>query len=129
MKRDKISNDKIIKALHKHCGIVQSAATMLKIDRGTLAGWIKDDEELQKAQEAAREGLLDEMESKLLQNVRDGKEASIIFGLKTLGRNRGYVERIEYAEHIEQELFPDGNDNLEPEPDEEEEGEDYLNEE
>lgn len=121
MRRDKISNEQIIKALIKHNGLVKYAASMLKIDRNTLATWIKDEPLLQEAQQEAREGFIDEMESQLAKNVRDGKEASVIFGLKTLGRNRGYVERIEYAEHIEQELFPDRDPNsLEPETDEEE---------
>lgn len=120
MKRDKISNEKIEKALNKHCGIVMGAASMLKINRVTLAEWIKEDPELQRMQENAREGLIDEVESQLLKNIKAGKEASIIFAAKTLGRTRGYVERIEYAEHVEQELFPDGDgSDLEPEIDEE----------
>lgn len=41
------------------------------------------------------ESLLDYAETKLMQNIKDGKEASIFFFLKTKGKKRGYVETFE----------------------------------
>ncbi len=41
------------------------------------------------------ESLIDYAESMLMSNIKDGKETSIIFYLKTKGKERGYVERVE----------------------------------
>ena len=39
--------------------------------------------------------LIDYAETKLMQNIKEGKEASIFFFLKTKGKNRGYIETVE----------------------------------
>ncbi|MEF2920033.1 MAG: hypothetical protein U0O22_06120, partial [Acutalibacteraceae bacterium] len=41
------------------------------------------------------EATLDFVESKLLENIKKGEVTSIIFYLKTKGRNRGYQEKTE----------------------------------
>ena len=41
------------------------------------------------------ESLIDYAETKLMQNIKDGKETSIFFFLKTKGKRRGYVETVE----------------------------------
>lgn len=41
------------------------------------------------------ESLIDYAETKLMQNIKDGKEASIFFFLKTKGKKRGYIETVE----------------------------------
>ena len=45
--------------------------------------------------ESIEDVALDFAESALHDNIKNGKEASIIFYLKTKGKNRGYVERQE----------------------------------
>lgn len=87
----------IAKALEQSGGLVSPAADALKIHRTTLHGWLRDDPELQKAKESARERVLDLAESKLIANIKEGKEASIFFTLKTLGKKRGFVERHEFT--------------------------------
>lgn len=111
MKRDEISNEQIKEALDKSHGIALIAARRLGIHRNTLAYWIEEDEDLKKHYKAGKESLIDLAESKFVQNIKAGKEKSILFALSTLGKERGYVERHEYAEHIEQELFPDADHN------------------
>lgn len=111
-KREHFTLEQIELAFIQAKGIVSDAAKKLKIDgkpitRKTLHDWINQEPILKEYQENGREDLLDLAEGKLLTNIRKGREQSILFALKTLGRNRGYVERIEYAEHNEQELFPD----------------------
>ena len=41
------------------------------------------------------ESNIDFAETVLLKNIREGKETSLIFFLKTKGRERGYIEKIE----------------------------------
>jgi len=118
--RESYPNERIIKAIEDNDGLIKHAAKELQVTRRTLNNWIygnasKDppmekDQELIEAVQDAREGLIDDGESHLAKNVRDGKEASIFFLLKTLGKDRGYVERQEWAEHVEQPLFDDEDD-------------------
>lgn len=48
-----------------------------------------------KARAKARESGLDYVESKLLSSVRDGNITAIIFFLKCLGRERGFVDKLD----------------------------------
>lgn len=98
-KRDKISNERIIKAIRDSYGIITNASRRLKITRATLHNWINEDEELANAVKQARENdLKDLIEDALVKNIKKGKEASIIFASKTQLRNRGYQERIEVTD-------------------------------
>jgi hypothetical protein len=60
--------------------------------RNTLMKWI-DEEYLKNAVIEGRNSRLDFAESKLDQNINNGDTTAIIFLLKTLGKDRGYVER------------------------------------
>lgn len=107
MKRERYSDEKIIKAINLNGGIINGAAKSLKLDRGTLSDWIKASKTLTAALEAARDILIDECESALFTNVKAGKEISVIFALKTIGRKRGYIEQLQITnkdninDHIE----------------------------
>lgn len=107
MKRERYSDEKIIKALNENCGIIKAAAKKLRLDRGTLSDWIKVSPTLTAALNNANEEFLDVAESALKTNIDAGREASIIFFLKTRGRKRGYVEQIQITnkdninDHIE----------------------------
>lgn len=99
MKRDKISNEKIIKILRASYGIILTASKTLRIDRGTLQDWINSDDDLKTALAEIREGdLKDLIEDALITNIKAGKEASIIFASKTQLRTRGYQERLEITD-------------------------------
>ena len=54
------------------------------------------------------EKILDLAESKLFENIRDNDNTAIIFYLKTKGRNRGYIERVE-TKHSFDETKPQIN--------------------
>lgn len=93
-RRDRLGNERIIKALEASFGILTDAAKKLRVHRKTLAEWIKDDPELAEARDYARDMLLDLGETKLMQNVRAGKERSVQYLLDTQGRQRGYGQRL-----------------------------------
>lgn len=76
-------------------GNVAVAAANLGISREYLHREIKKKPELEESVYYGREARIDLFESALDKNVQAGKEASIIFGLKTLGKERGYIERQE----------------------------------
>ena len=90
----KYSKERVIAALVKG-GTKSAAARTLKCDRGTITRYMDDDPEIAKAVEEAKEILIDLAEEGLMKNVKDNQQAAIAFVLKTLGKERGYVERIE----------------------------------
>jgi hypothetical protein len=82
-------------ALEQSLGIVTSAAKSVGIDRTTHYLWLKDDEEYKASVESIQDITLDFAESQLHKQIKDGEVTSTIFYLKTKGKKRGYVERVE----------------------------------
>lgn len=87
--------EKVIEALEKTMGIVHTACQMVNIARATFYRWIQEDKEFGQKVDEIKNLQMDFVESKLLKNIGDGKETSIIFYLKTKGRNRGYSENLD----------------------------------
>ena len=94
-KINKIQHNKkiLLKALEKSMGIVSKACKIADLDRGTFYNYYKNDEDFKEAVDNMQDYVLDFAESKLLENIKDKKETSIIFYLKTKGRKRGYIEK------------------------------------
>ena len=86
---------KFIEAYENALGNVSAACRALGIGRRTFYHWRDTDEEFREAVEDASESNKDFAETMLMKNIREGKESSIIFYLKTRCKDRGYVERIE----------------------------------
>jgi hypothetical protein len=84
---------KLLKALEKSMGIVANACKIVNLDRTTFYRYYNEDEEFKEAVDNMQDYVLDFAESKLLENIKDKKETSIIFYLKTKGRKRGYIEK------------------------------------
>jgi hypothetical protein len=82
-------------ALEQSLGIVTSAAKEVGIDRTTHYLWLKDDEKYKAAVDSIQDITLDFAESQLHKQIKDGEVTSTIFYLKTKGKKRGYVERVE----------------------------------
>ncbi|MEE8371818.1 MAG: LysR family transcriptional regulator [Sphingomonadales bacterium] len=81
-------------------GNVSVAAKHLGLNRTYLHKLLNEDSKhfdavVAEGWAVGRETRLDNAESKLDANIDKGKEASIFFLLKTLGKDRGYVERQE----------------------------------
>lgn len=85
----------VIEYLKMSKGIVAEACKATGISRGTFYNWYKEDAEFQEEVNQINEDTLDFVESKLLENIKKGEVTSIIFYLKTKGRNRGYQEKAE----------------------------------
>ena len=85
----------MIVALEQSLGIVTTACLIVGIDRKTHYNWLKDDKEYKAAVESIQDITLDFAESQLHKQIKDGEVTSTIFYLKTKGKKRGYVERVE----------------------------------
>ena len=85
----------IIHSLRMCHGIVTQAAKWLGCKDLTIYRRIKESPEVGEACRMARERTLDLAENKLIEKLKAGSESSIHFTLRTLGKDRGYVERRE----------------------------------
>jgi hypothetical protein len=75
------------------------------ISRQTYYNWRKNDNQFRSDCEEIEERNLDLAEMKLLNAIREGKTAELLFYLKTKGKKRGYVERQEITGVDGQKLF------------------------
>ena len=86
---------RIIKAVEESQGLLTLAAKKAGISYTTIQRYRRDNPTVAQAIEEARERTLDFAEGKLMENIRNGDNTAIIFYLKTQGKHRGYVERVE----------------------------------
>lgn len=90
----KLTKERLIKAIQNSYGNVMLIAKKLKVARSSVYAAIER-YGLQSLIEKERDELIDLAESKLVENIKSGKESSIIFALRTLGKKRGYTEKTE----------------------------------
>lgn len=84
-----------LRAYEESMGNVSRACEKINISRRTYYLWIDNDNDFAETVNEIDEKNIDFAETMLLKNIREGKETSLIFFLKTKGRNRGYIEKIE----------------------------------
>ena len=87
-------------ALRQAGGIISTAAKILESGYGsctprTVRNYIKRHPKLAEVVEETVEVNLDTAESQLMTLIANGNVAAVIFYLKTKGKARGYVERVE----------------------------------
>ena len=86
-----------IDAYGKTFGNITQSCKAADISRQTFYNWKENDlafaNEIETIEPA--EQFIDFLESKLVQRINDGDTTAIIFALKTKGKKRGYVERME----------------------------------
>lgn len=92
---EKYTPEQIIEALTTCGGFVSVAARRLGCTFQTIYNYRDRYKEVRQALLDIREGQKDFAEGKLLENIKKGKETSLIFYLKTQAVDRGYVERHE----------------------------------
>lgn len=93
MKRDKLTNEQIIKVYAKKGCNVAATCAALDIQRSTFYKWRESDATLRRQLDDTYQGLIDNVESKLLSAINDGNVTATIFFLKCKARDRGYIER------------------------------------
>ena len=91
----------MLTALKESLGVVTPACEMANVSRTTHYRWIKEDPKYAKKVEAMKDLVIDFAETALHKQIKNGGVPSTIFYLKTMGKDRGYVER--------QELDVDGD--------------------
>ena len=116
MGSEQVDNKKkeILSALEVKFGIVSEACRSIGFSRSTFYDWLNTDPVFKKAVEEITEVALDYVEGKLFEKItgvehvtgvdRNGEDiiyslppsdTAIIFYLKTKGKKRGYIERVE----------------------------------
>lgn len=96
-KSTQLKKDATLKALEASMGIVTTACKTAGISRSVFYQWLENDPEFKKAVEDVDNVCLDFAESSLMQQIKDHNTTATIFYLKTKGRHRGYVERVEVS--------------------------------
>ncbi|MGH2359356.1 MAG: helix-turn-helix domain-containing protein [bacterium] len=95
-KPERYSPALLIEALTKSRGRIAVAARMLGCSRQTIYDSMKRHAEIKEVIDGERELFVDTAELKLMEAVQKGQPWAIMLVLKTLGRDRGYVERQEH---------------------------------
>lgn len=85
----------MLELLKAKCGNVSESCAELGITRQLHYYWMKNDAEYADAVAEIDEANIDFAESQLRRAIKDGDTTSIIFFLKTKGKNRGFSERVE----------------------------------
>jgi alanine-alpha-ketoisovalerate/valine-pyruvate aminotransferase len=91
----KYKNADIIAALESVNGMIYLAARKLGCAPKTIYRRMAKSEIIREAVEDSRGELIDISEQKLRQAVLNGEPWAVAMVLKTLGKKRGYVERVE----------------------------------
>ena len=84
-----------LEAFKKHATNATKACEAVGIARQTYYDWQLTNLTFKEECEAIHESMIDFAESMLYKNMKNGKESSVLFFLKTRGRKRGYVEKQE----------------------------------
>lgn len=87
----------VIQALDDTKGMVYLAARRLGCSHTTVYNYARRHPTVQLAIDANRGVMLDTAEVALWKGIQDGESWAVQFALRTIGRNRGYVERKEVA--------------------------------
>lgn len=78
-------------------GLIYLAAKRLKCDPDTIVNYCKRYPSVQAVRDAQRGQMVDLAEQKLWESIQNGEAWGISLCLKTLGKDRGYVERQEHS--------------------------------
>ena len=84
-----------LKHFRESHGIVSDACQKVGITRACYYKWRDSDLKFKERAEEVEEETIDVVESKLLSAINNDDLTAIIFYLKTKGKKRGYVERVE----------------------------------
>ena len=94
----------VIEALEKSLGVVTSACKNAGVGRTQFYNWLKEDKEFAKQVNDISNIALDFAETQLHKQINDGNTSATIFYLKTKGKKRGYIEKIEVDQDTKMEI-------------------------
>lgn len=94
------------RALDGSFGNISLMAQRVGVSRDAIYDWLRNHPEAQEAMRKEREALVDFAENQLGKLIQDKNPTAIIFCLKTLGKNRGYVEQVQLANPDGTNLVP-----------------------
>lgn len=92
---EQFSLEQVTQALKQTRGMISAAAQLLHCHRQTLYDYQKRHPEVALALTEARELQLDTAELSLFRAIDKGESWAVCFYLKTRGRDRGYIERVD----------------------------------
>ena len=88
--------EQIVAAIREARGLVYHAAKQLGCSATTVRRYVNTYEQVAEALEESRGRIVDDAEGKLADAIGRGEAWAVTLALKTLGRDRGYVERQEH---------------------------------
>lgn len=83
----------MLEALERSLGVVTTACKSVGVGRSTHYRWMREDDEYKQSVLDLRNVAIDFAESHLHKLIEQGSAAATIFLLKTIGQERGYVEK------------------------------------
>jgi hypothetical protein len=87
---------KALEALKSTMGNITAACSAAGVNRQHFYTWRDNDPDFEQEVKNISESAIDMGETALMKQIQDGNTACIIFFLKTRGKERGYVERMEH---------------------------------
>lgn len=101
-----------IEAYRANTGNATKSSEAVGISRRTYTNWKKTDPDFAAAIDAVDEEQIDIAESELNKHIKSGNLTAIIFYLKTKGKGRGYVERVETDSRVVMKDAKEARDKL-----------------
>ena len=95
----------LLEALEKSLGVVTTACKKVGVNRSTYYDYYSGDDEFKRAVDDLSNVALDFAESQLHRQISDGNTSATIFYLKTKGKKRGYIERVEQEHRMDAETI------------------------
>lgn len=113
---DEVTQKRLFLAmLYNRNGNIGRTCRDIQVSRYMWRKWIEKDEEFAEKCADVEESLIDLGVGALIENVKKGKSADIQFLLKTLGRDRGFGEKVQF-EHTGIIAHAHGIKHFPPEP-------------
>jgi hypothetical protein len=90
-----LTEDDVAEALREFDGNMAAVGRKLRVSRQAVWAYVQERESLKEIQSEVKETFIDDIEGALYRGAKEGNTTAQIFILKTQGRGRGYVERVE----------------------------------
>ena len=87
----KTKKEKFIEVLFENHGHISEACEKMNICRKTFYNWKNSDSEFAADVQLVEDSLIDYAKSKLMENITKNDTTSIIFFLKTKGKDQGFT--------------------------------------